>query len=219
MQALVFDFDGLILDTETAELKAWQSLYEEYGQHLDLTYWSQLIGVGPEFEIERPAAKLSRLIGGKIAPELLAGEQRRRFRMLMNGMKAREGVVELVEECRENGLPVAIASSSAHEWVDGFLAELGLSEAFDTVVCRDDAPRAKPSPDLYLEACARLGVPAEQAVALEDSVNGIRAAKAAGMFAVAIPGPVTKTMDFSIADHKLPSLKGIGIDELKALRG
>jgi len=214
---VIFDFDGLILDTETAELIAWQSIYDEHGQPLDMPYWLSLVGVGAEFVCERPAPRLSRLIGGTPSAAELSTEQHRRFEESMIGASARDGVVELIRSCKAEGIPIAVASSSGHEWVERFLAQLGFLGEFNAVVCREDAPLAKPAPDLYLEACRRLGVDPANAVALEDSINGIRAAKQAGMTAIAVPCPATASMDFREADGVLATLSGIGPNELRAM--
>ena len=91
------------------------------------------------------------------------------------------GVVALLGKLKTAGTPLAVVSSSSHFWVDGWLEKLRLMPYFDTVVCRGDAPRIKPAPDLWLEAVRRLGLPANECLAIEDSLNGVKSAKAAGL--------------------------------------
>ncbi len=116
------------------------------------------------------------------------------------------GVVELFREARDTGLKVGIASSSSRDWVCGHLERLAFIEGWDVIVCRADAERAKPAPDLYLKAVDALGVQPHEAIALEDSPNGVTAAKAAGLWCVAVPGPLTRDLDLSHADVRLSSL-------------
>ena len=111
------------------------------------------------------------------------------------------GIPEAVEWGRKSGFLMGVVSSSSHRWVDGWLSKIGLLDHFDITVCRDDAPRIKPAPDLYLEAAQRLRIDPASGLVIEDSVNGIKAAKAAGMANVAIPNRVTSCCDFSLADH------------------
>jgi len=107
-----------------------------------------------------------------------------------------------------------VASSSHHRWVDGHLARLGLLDSFEAVLCAGDVPRAKPFPDLYQAACDALGVSPSVALALEDSPNGIRAAKDAGLYCIAIPNPMTSRLDLSHADRIRDSLEGTTFDHL-----
>jgi HAD superfamily hydrolase (TIGR01509 family) len=116
-----------------------------------------------------------------------------------------EGIPEAVQAAKAAGLKVAVVSSSSHRWVDGWLEKIGLFEQFDTTVCRDDAERIKPAPDLYLVAARQLNLEPATCLVIEDSVNGIKAAKAAGMPSVAIPNRVTAGCDFSLADRVLKS--------------
>jgi HAD superfamily hydrolase (TIGR01509 family) len=123
-------------------------------------------------------------------------------------------VRELIDDARQHGLKLAVASSSPHDWVDGHLARLGLLSSIDVIKAREDVPRTKPEPDLFLAALAGLEVQPDQAVVLEDSPNGVRAAKRAGLFVVAVPNPVTESLRFEGEDLRLSSLKEISLPEL-----
>ncbi len=215
MRALVFDFDGLILDTETPEFQVWTEVFAEHGVEMPPGYWTQIIGRGAEQEIERPPQLLARLTGLTLDTQALREERRRRILAKIEGEEIRPGILRLLQEAEEAGVKLAVASSSRHEWVDGFLGRLDLLGRFEHVVCAGDAPRAKPFPDLYLLACERLGVPPSEALALEDSPNGIAAAKAAGLFTVAVPNSVTILLDLSAADARIDDLSLMRLKDLE----
>ena len=119
------------------------------------------------------------------------------------------GVVRLLENLTAQGIPLAVVSSSSHHWVDGWLEKLRLMPYFKHVVCRGDAPRIKPAPDLWLEAVKRLSLPANECLAIEDSLNGVKSAKAAGLNVWAVPNRTTACLDFSLADRVVPTLEGL----------
>lgn len=119
---------------------------------------------------------------------------------------AMHGAVALLERLSADGIPTAVVSSSSHHWVDGWLEKLGLAGYFRTTVCRGDAPQIKPAPDLYLEAARRLGVPPAECLVIEDSLNGLKSAQAAGMSVWVVPNRVTECLDFSPADRIFRSL-------------
>jgi len=208
---LLFDFDGLLLDTESAEYRAWCELYERCGHVLDLQTWSRAIGTIDGFD---PRAHLESL-GNRPDAEALA-EQRRRVLDLCELEDFLPGVNELLDVAATRGLKTCIVSSSSYAWIEGHLKRRSGLEKFDAVVCADGDPaRAKPRPVLYLEALERLGVRAEEAVAFEDSPNGIAAAKAAGVFCIAVPNPVTAALDLTKADLVLGSLANLDLDALQ----
>ena len=124
--------------------------------------------------------------------------------------------MDLLNDGRKRGLRLAIASSSPHAWVDPHLSRLGLADRFDRVLCSDDVPpgRTKPNPDLFLLAVDQLKVPKEAAVVFEDSPNGVRAAKSAGIFVVAVPNPLTIRLGVDGANLTVKSLADISLDEL-----
>lgn len=219
MRALIFDFDGLILDTETTEFRVWTEVFASHGLEMPGGYWAQLIGRGAEEEFEGPDLLLCRMLGQEAydPTERAAISARILERLALE--KVRPGVLELLLECRAEGLPLAVASSSKHEWVDGWLVRHQLIDFFAAVVCKEDAPRAKPAPDLFLLACARLSVLPSEALALEDSPNGVRAAREAGVFVVAVPNSVTRELDLSEADAVLETLDGVKVGDLRGMLG
>jgi len=114
-----------------------------------------------------------------------------------------EGVVEVLKYLENQGIPMAVVSSSSHSWVDGWLEKLDLAKFFDEVICKGDAPRIKPAPDLFLAAAEKLGVVPSECLVVEDSLNGLIAAKDAGMQVWVVPNRVTARLDFSQADAVL----------------
>ncbi|TMD09322.1 MAG: HAD family hydrolase [Chloroflexi bacterium] len=194
VKALVFDFDGLILETEHPDFQSWSEAYQEHGLELTLDVWGDVIG--------RPASYF----------DPIADIEKARHLELIAALELLPGVLAVHAEARRLGLGLAVASSSSHSWVDGHLARLGLE--FDCVRCRDDVEHAKPLPDLYLAAVQCLGVQPAQAVALEDSANGILAAKAAGLRCIAVPTPMTAGLDLSLADLRIESLDALPLAEM-----
>jgi len=215
LQALIFDFDGLILDTETPELEVWQDIYREHGHELPVDEWAKIVG-GYGLSNFEAATHLSELTGLDPAPLRL------RFRAeadrIIHAKPIQPGVTDLLASARDHGLGRAIASSSPHSWVDAHLERLGLLSSFDYIICADDVEqgRTKPNPDLFLKALARLEVRKEMAVVFEDSPNGVKAARAAGIFVVAVPNPLTKRLGVSGADLMANSLAELTLDDLEA---
>lgn len=212
LEAVVFDFDGTILDTESGELTAWLEEYERHGVPFDRIAWLGSVG-GSGQEID-PAAALARGAGAGFDPVRARARQRARWLDLVAEAELLAGVEDRLDEADELGLALAVASSSGGRWVDDHLRRLGLRHRFQVVVNRDDVARVKPDPELYLLACERLGVRPENAVAIEDSANGVRAANAAGLFTVAVPNPVTAGQDHTHAGLRVASLLDFSLKRL-----
>jgi HAD superfamily hydrolase (TIGR01509 family) len=211
LRGLLFDFDGLIVDTETPSRASWQELYREHGHELPLDRWATLVGTVGGWD---PFETLEELVG---PVDRVALRERRLARELELGEieELRPGVLEYLEEAERRGLATAIVSSSSNWWIDRHLGRLERAEHFDAIVAANgDEERAKPRPTLYLEALDRLGLGAEEAVAFEDSPNGVRAAKAAGIACVAIPNPATSTLALDEADLVLESLADVPLPDL-----
>jgi HAD superfamily hydrolase (TIGR01509 family) len=211
IRAVVFDFDGLILDTEEPVYRSWLEVYEAHGEELPFERWVQIVGsstIG-----FHPQHHLEERLGRPLPKEVLDHRVGRRTELVL-AEKLLPGVVERIDEAKALGLKVGVASSSSTEWVRGHLARLGILERFDCMRCRDDVSNVKPEPDLYLAVLDCLGVPASEAVAIEDSPNGVAAARRAGMRCVAIPNSITARLDLSAADVILASLADITLPEL-----
>lgn len=205
VKALVFDFDGLIVDTEEPIYRSWREVYQAHGQELPFDRWIQTVGSSnATFD---PRGYLEERLGRPLTQEVVDGRVERRTQLVLE-QPLLPGIQELVDAARKAGLRVGVASSSSRSWVDGHLERFSLLDRFDCIRCRDDVARVKPAPDLYLAVLECLGVKPEDAIAIEDSPNGIAAAKDAGMWCVGIPNVITGGLDLSRADFILSSLAG-----------
>jgi HAD superfamily hydrolase (TIGR01509 family) len=215
VRGLLFDFDGLLLDTETPSRRAFEDLYRDHGHELPRDRWSTLIGtIGAEFE---PYSHLEELLGTRLDRDVLDARRRAREDELCDIEDLRPGIEDYLAEADRRGIARAIVSSSSRDWVDRHLGRRGHANGWRAIVTADgDTDRAKPRPTLYLEALDAIGVTAEEAIAFEDSPNGVRAAKAAGLFCVAIPNQATQTLALDDADLILESLADLPLPDLLA---
>ena len=215
IKALLFDFDGLILDTETADVRAWEDIYAEYGFSFPLESWAQIIG-GTGAVTFDAAAHLQTLLGAPLDLKDLQARQTHISHSLVHQESVLPGVMDYLQESGRLGLKLAIASSSPHSWVDTHARRLGVFDYFDKVICADDvgAGRTKPHPDLFLLALEQLKVRANEAIVFEDSPNGVRAAQSAGIFVVAVPNSVTSQLSIENANLTLRSLTDLSLREL-----
>jgi putative hydrolase of the HAD superfamily len=215
IRGLLFDFDGLLIDTETPSRLAYEELYREHGHELPLDKWATLVGtIGAEFD---PDDHLEELVGRPLDRVALAERRRAREHELSDLEDLRPGIEDYLAEAERRGLKTAIVSSSDTDWIDRHLLRLDRQAGWDAIVAANgDVARAKPQPALYLEALAALGLQPEEGIAFEDSLNGIRAAKAAGVFVVAVPNSITETFALDEADLLLGSLEELPLEELLA---
>ena len=214
IDALVFDFDGLVVDTERPELDAWRAVYDDHGVALTLEEWAACIGTVDAFD---PHVRLEELLGRGLDRDEVAASRRAHYAGMAGGIDVLPGVIEWLEAASERGLGVAIASSSPPSWVQRHLERFGLLDRFAHRSCYDGSCPPKPAPDLYRQAVEALGVDAGRALALEDSPNGARAAKAAGLWCVAVPHDLTRDLDLSMADLVIDSLATTTLDEVEAI--
>jgi putative hydrolase of the HAD superfamily len=202
----LFDFDGVLVDTEWAIYQAWLRTFEAHGHDLPLEVYTRCIG--SDFATWSPKTHLEELSGLAFDWHDLDAKRQEAIMADLSGEGTMPGVIPLLEKLTAKGIRRAVVSSSSHHWVDGWLEKLDFAHHFGSVVCRGDAPRIKPAPDLYLEAAKRLGLGLEPAdcLVIEDSLNGMKAAKAAGMKVWIVPNRVTAGLDFSAADRIFSSL-------------
>ncbi len=211
INALIFDFDGLILDTEEPIYQSWAEVYAANGVPLPFEQWVKTVGSNnQEFH---PQHHLEERLGRPLTQEEIERRIARRVELVL-AKPLLPGVAELARTAKAQGMKVGVASSSSRDWVRGHLERLGILDLFDCLCSRDDVEHVKPEPDLYLAVLACLGVNADEAVALEDSPNGIRSAKRAGLRCVAVPNPITAGLDLSEADLELSSLSGVTLRQL-----
>ena len=214
IEAIVFDFDGLILDTEITDYLSWQRMYAEYGVELPLAVWQNNIGASNLFN---PYLHLEELLGHPVDRQAVHDRRKQWDLELLAEQTILPGVKAVLGDAQRMGLKIGLASSSDHGWVDGLLDKLGLRDWFAVVRCSDDVDgRTKPDPAVYLSATAGLGAAANRALALEDSPNGVAAAKAAGMYCTAVPNQMTRTLNFDQADLRLESLAQMPLAQMIA---
>jgi HAD superfamily hydrolase (TIGR01509 family) len=206
IDALLFDFDGTIWDSEGAVLRAYRDLYERHGFELPIERWVAGVGTLDGFD---PADELETLLGRAIESDAVDPWAS------LEHVGLRPGVAGYIDDARRRGLSLGIVSSNSAEWVGPHLARLGIADVWDVVLTADgDVAIAKPNPHLYRGALERLGTDPSKAIAIEDSTHGVAAAKAAGIFCVAVPNEVTRTLDLSAADVLVDSLEDLPLDRL-----
>lgn len=211
IKSLIFDFDGLILDTETPDVIAWMEIFKRYGQKFNFEKYKSAIGT--VYRIMEPAHDLARLINGPNA-ETIYIEWSALEKDLINKQKILPGIMDYLIEAKTFNLKTAIASSAEMSWVDGHLRRLGIREFFDFVHTVDEIGVPKPFPNLYQAALNSLKITADEAIAFEDSVNGIMAAKNAGIFCVAVPNQTTRLLNLEYADLIIDSLANLPLSQL-----
>jgi len=212
IRAFLFDFDGLILDTETASRAGWRWLYEQHGHELPDDLWITVVGTHSSWDI---MGHLEGLVGGPLDRETWNERRYAHELTLLEAEELRPGILDYLEYAREHRLKRAIVSSASRRWIDMHLERLEQAVGWDAILTADrDSTRAKPNPTMYLEALGLLGVTADEAIVFEDSPNGITAARAAGIFVVAIPNDVTRDAALHDADLVVDSLADLPPAEL-----
>lgn len=203
-KAVLFDFDGVILDTEWPIYQTYVDLFTAEGQSLPISTYVQCIG--SNFDTWSPETYLESLTGKTYDWPSINPMRQQKILAALEQPVALPGVNALFEELHRRSIPIAVVSSSSHSWVDGWLEKLNLANYCQTTVCRGDAPRIKPAPDLYLEAARQLDLAPQDCLVIEDSLNGIKSAHAAGCQTIAVPSRLTACLDFTLADRVIHSL-------------
>lgn len=204
IRALIFDFDGTIIDTETAWYVAFKEAYREY--EVDLTLEMYSLCIGTSLHAFNPYEYLITELGLPIDRDRFRASVRERHAELMRQEKVRPGVLDYLESAKAYGMKIGLASSSSREWIEDHLGQLGIAGYFDYLSTADDVRRVKPDPELYIRTLNGLGVLANEAIAVEDSPNGVRAALAAGMQCVLAPNEITSLLEFPGVLHRVGSL-------------
>ena len=208
--AVVFDFDGVMCDTEWVEFEATRVVWAEHGAELTIEAWAPVIGVSWGV----PWLDQLEQIAGPVDRERATARRSAVHRDLNDTQPILPGVMALLDEAEGIGLPVGVASNSDLAWVHRHLSRLQIRDRVRTIRAIDTVPRGKPHPDPYLLACVDLGVDATSAVAFEDSHTGVTAAVAAGLYTVAVPHALTEGHDVSAADWVVASLAEVSLSAL-----
>lgn len=202
---VVFDFDGTMIDTETAVYEAWAETFRLHGvEPIERSTWSQTIGLSSGDY--KPIDLLSDRVGRKLDEEEIRVARADIVSRMVDAMPLRDGVGDWIDACADQGIPLAVASSSPITWVERHLVARDLRRHFGAVSCFGNGVPGKPAPDVYERACSASGIDPAAAIAIEDSPHGVAAAKAAGLTCIATPGPLTGELDFTHADHLGASL-------------
>jgi HAD superfamily hydrolase (TIGR01509 family) len=210
-QAVFFDFDGLLVDTEYATLRAWQLTFADFGQEFDSNSWLAAVGFGAE---SYDPSETLELACGPIDWDAVNGKRRAIRDSLCLAMP---GAIDRTEEARRLGIKTLIVSNSTPEWIQRQMTLSRIPEhLIDIVVCGSGEYPPKPDPALFLHALEAAGMPAARVITFEDSVPGVTAAKAAGLYCVAVPNRVTRGGDFSAADRVVSSMADVTLEELGA---
>jgi HAD superfamily hydrolase (TIGR01509 family) len=212
IKGLIFDFDGLIVDTEIPEFNSWQNIFHSYGTELDFLDWAKSIGTS--FEAFNVVKNLMDKSGCSLEPDEIRFRQKTLSDAIVDNQPALPGVISTLEFAQDNNLKLAIASSSSFDWVEKHLKRLNIIDKFECILTSDNVKEVKPAPDLYLSALDQLGLNSMEVIAFEDSPNGIRAARDAGIFCVAIPNALTRLLDLSYANLVVDSFENIQFSSL-----
>jgi HAD superfamily hydrolase (TIGR01509 family) len=220
LDAVVFDFDGLIIDSEWVIFESARAAFEVHGHQLTVEAWATVVGLGGDDD-ERMWDTLLDAMGiegfemATFSPTYQAQDRSDR-----DSLPVLPGVEVLVDSLTAARVRIGVASSSSVGWLERHLDRLGLLHRFDTLVGADLVGGVgKPAPDVYLRACADLAADPRRSVALEDSAHGLTAAKAAGMAAVAVPSRITRHNDLTHADLVVGSLEDLSLADLERLAG
>ena len=213
-QAIIFDLDGLIIETEAVYYQIWQREFAREGLPFDMAGYQNLIGAHHVVGGYRPQEVLAdHRKDGVSARELRLDVEREALQTILNE-EAKPGVLQVLDEAKKRNFLMAVGSSSERDWVHGHLKRLGIFDRFDTIVTAEDVNKnAKPAPDIYLKVLENLEVAPQNALVLEDSNNGVVASHRAGTRVIAVPNEVTTGQDFSLATAILPSLEALNLDD------
>jgi HAD superfamily hydrolase (TIGR01509 family) len=203
IDALIFDFDGLIIDTETPDFTVLAAIYAAHGATLTPAMWERGLGTIGNYD---PLAELQQIVGRELALETLRAEQSQRMLELVERQPLLPGVQTWLDFGRQQRLPMAIASSSSRRWVTSHIERHAITDYFTCIRTRTDGYPPKPAPDLFLAAAAGLGVAPAHCLVFEDSLNGMRAARTAGMRVVAVPLAVLGAIELPPHDLRLTTL-------------
>jgi HAD superfamily hydrolase (TIGR01509 family) len=216
IKTLIFDFDGLLIDTETPAFTSWQKVYSDHGQELTLELWQNAIGraSGTGFV---PLEYLATLIGNTFDSQAVRAKRNEHKMQLCEQEKLRPGVLEMLDQATTLWLACTVASSSPREWVEGWLEEHDVLKHFAFTKTGDDVQNVKPAPDLFLSVAEKLSVKASECLVFEDSPNGTLAALNAGMPCVVVTNPVTEGLEFPKHLLKLKQMDEMGLEEILEL--
>ncbi|MEH7614076.1 HAD family hydrolase [Gottfriedia acidiceleris] len=210
IKAVIFDFDGLIVDTESVWFEAYKEVLQRYEVELTLQKFSEVVGTSDEILFDFINSNLKEPIEKELIEQMAKGLVDEK--LLEPAL--RENVEDYLISAKNVGLQIALASSSSREWVESFLKKLNIYEYFSVIKTKDDVKKVKPDPELYLKAIEEIGVQASEAVAFEDSLNGLTAATKAGLHCVIVPNQVTSHLKFENHSLRLSSMAEKSLEDV-----
>lgn len=211
-RAIIFDFDGTILDTETPEYQTWQEIFSGHGHEMPMSYWSGYVGKANHGTT--PLDYLEELLGQAVERDTLRQKFLVRYKEVIATQAVLPGVLDYLTTAKRLGLRIGLASSSRSPYLLEHLERLGLRHFFEVVRGSDHVTHAKPDPELYQSVLAAFDLQPDQAIALEDSPTGVHAARRAGLFCVAVPNSVTGQLSLDHASLRLNSLADLPLETL-----
>jgi len=212
IKGIIFDFDGLIIDTETPELQAWQELFDSFD--IEFPYADYIRRIGNAYNDTSPLEILKAKLGAKIDESNISTSFQKRKNTLIEQQPLCDGVKDYLLTAKRLGLQIGLASSSSIAWIDHHISARNIKSFFTCIKTLEDVTHPKPDPELYFRTVNCMEIEPKEAIALEDSYNGIIAAKKAGIHAIAIPNHVTRGLDFSCADLQLNKLSEMSLYSL-----
>lgn len=209
---LIFDFDGLMIDTEIPRAVTWKQIFENNGFTLSMEDYYKTIG--SDDSAYDPADDLSKRTQNKLSKQEISAWVEEKSQQMIFEQPLLPGVEDIIHKAHDSGMKLGIASSSFRDWVIPLLEKHHIQQYFDVVFTRENVKFTKPDPELYLSAMKAMGLLPNTSIAFEDSSNGIKAAKAAGMYCIAVPNEITRKMNLQIADKIVDSFNDLSIAEL-----
>lgn len=215
LKGLIFDFDGLIIDTESPAFNGLKRIYSRYGLELKETTFGKIVGTQGHSEFHEYQSLADSLPVGTLTSDEFERMYQKEKELEYEELVVLPGVREMIGDAKKMGLSLAIASSSSSTWVNGFLARFGLLGYFDVIVTSEQVANVKPEPDLFLMAQQLLGLGKDEVVIFEDSFNGVIAANKAGIPVILIPNPVTKHLDITGEALRVNSMAELTIGSIE----
>jgi putative hydrolase of the HAD superfamily len=209
IKAVIFDFDGLIVDTETPLYQAYYQVFQEHGVELPVDVWSSFLGTGLD-----PYDYLRERLKAPVHLPPIEAKVQEHHDMLMQKQQLRPGVEAYLRTAKRLRLKIGLASSAQRIWVEGYVRKFHLFHYFDCILTGNNMTKAKPAPDVYQLTLRHLGVSPAQAIAFEDSLHGMNAAKSAGLRCVIVPNPVTQHLSFEGCDLRIDSMADVPLEEI-----
>jgi putative hydrolase of the HAD superfamily len=212
IKAVIFDFDGLMVDTETPCYHAFAKVYQEYGFELPLPLYAKCVGTS--YDEFNPYTYLSECMGESFDLALITSKFQSNYSALLADAVLRPGVEDYLKTAKETGQRIGLASSSKFSWIEPYLLRFGLVSYFDSICTGDQVQKVKPDPELYLRSLDNLKVTGPETISFEDSLNGFHAARSAGLHCVIVPNELTRTFDFEAYDLLIPSMDTMPLQEV-----